>query len=124
MVALVKIMLFTTALSLPARPRRAHQSTQNSEFHMEFLVTRAELLLVCRISNSLSYELHKDGSLSQPKKWCGSGKRFCLRTAAHELAMLNNLEPPTDTTIQRYWNSIVSFRYQKEALKLAQKSQC
>lgn len=89
---------------------------------MEFLVTRAELLLVLLISNSLSYELHKDGSLSQPKKWCGSGKRFCLRTAAHELAKMNNLEPPTDTTIKCYWNSIVSIRGQKEALKLAQKA--
>lgn len=89
---------------------------------MEFLVTRAELLLVCHISNSLSYELHKDGSLSQPKKWCGSGKRFCLRTAAQELAKMNNLEPPTDTTIKSYWNSIVSIRDQKEALKLAKKA--
>jgi hypothetical protein len=89
---------------------------------MEFLVTRAELLLVCLVSNSLSYDLHNNGSLSKPKKWCGSGTRFCLRTAANEFAKMNNLEPPTDATVLSYWNSIVTIRAQKEELKLVQKT--
>lgn len=89
---------------------------------MEFLVTRAELLLVCLLSISLSYELHKDGSLSEPTSWCGSGTRFCLRTACNEFAKLNKLEPPTDATIIHYWNSIVATRDQKAALKLAKKA--
>jgi hypothetical protein len=59
---------------------------------MEFLVTRAELLLICHISDSLSYDLQNNGSLTKPKKWCGSGKRFCLRTAACEFAVMNDLE--------------------------------
>lgn len=89
---------------------------------MEFLVTRADLLLVCHISNSRSFDLHHNGSLSKPKKWCGSGTRFCLRTAASEFAKMNNLEPPTDATILHYWNSIVAIRDQKVELKLAKKT--
>jgi hypothetical protein len=86
---------------------------------MEFLVTRAELLLVCHISNSLSYDLQNNGSLSKPKKWCGSGTRFSLRTAACEFAAMNDLEPPTEATILSYWNSIVIIRDRKMELKLA-----
>lgn len=89
---------------------------------MEFLVTRAELLLVCHISNSLSYYLQSNGGLSKPKKWCGAGTRFCLRTAASEFAEMNDLEPPTDTTVLHYWNSIIAIRDQKEELKLAKKA--
>jgi hypothetical protein len=89
---------------------------------MEFLVTRAELLLVCHISNSLSYDLHNNGNLTKPNKWCGSGTRFCLRTATREFAKMNNLEPPTDATILHYWNSIVAIRDQKVELKLAKKN--
>jgi hypothetical protein len=89
---------------------------------MEFLVSRAELLLVCHISKSLSYVLNENGSLTKPKKWCGSGKRFCLRTATTELALINNLEPPTETTMQSYWNSIVINRGRKVELKLAKKA--
>ena len=88
---------------------------------MEFLVTRAELLLVCHISNSLSYDLHQNGSLSKPKKWFGSGTRFCLRTAANEFAKMNNLEPLTEATVLHYWNSIVATRAKKVELKLAKK---
>ncbi len=80
---------------------------------MEFLVTRAELLLVLNISYSNSYKLHKNGSLSKPKKWCGTGKRFCLRLAANEFAKMNDLEPPEEVTILAYWNSIVSIREKK-----------
>lgn len=90
---------------------------------MEFLITRAELLLVLHISNSLSYDLHANGSLSKPTKWCGAGKRFCLRTAVFELAALNDLEPPTEATILTFWHSIVMARVQKEELKLAKKRQ-
>lgn len=89
---------------------------------MEFLVTRAELLLVCHVSNSLSYDLQNNGSLTKPKKWCGSGTRFCLRTAANEFAMMNNLEPPTHATVLHYWNSIIAIRDRKEELKLAKKA--
>ncbi len=89
---------------------------------MEFLVTRAELLLVCHISNSLSYDLQNNGNLTKPKKWCGSGTRFCLRTAVNEFAKMNNLEIPTDATILQYWNSIVAIRDQKVELKLAKKA--
>ena len=89
---------------------------------MEFLVTRAELLLVCHVSNSLSYDLQNNGNLTKPKKWCGSGTRFCLRIAANEFAMMNNLVPPTDDTILHYWNSIVAVRAQKVELKLAKKT--
>lgn len=89
---------------------------------MEFLVTRAELLLVCHVSNSLSYDLHHNGSLTKPKKWCGSGARFCLRTAASEFAAMNDLEPPTEATVLHYWNSIVAVRAKKEELKLAKKA--
>lgn len=89
---------------------------------MEFLVTRAELLLVCHISDSLSYDLQNNGSLTKPQKWCGSGKRFCLRTAACEFAVMNDLEPPTDATVLHYWNSIVAIRDRKEELKLAKKA--
>lgn len=89
---------------------------------MEFLVSRAELLLVCHISNSLSYDLHQNGSLTKPKKWCGSGTRFCLRTATTELAKMNNFELPTEATILSYWNSIVIIRNRKVELKLAKKA--
>jgi hypothetical protein len=89
---------------------------------MEFLVTRAELLLIFHISNSLSYDLHNNGSLTKPKNWCGSGTRFCLRIAANEFAKLNNLTPPSDQTIVHYWNSIISIRDKKEEVKLAKKS--
>ena len=89
---------------------------------MEFLVTRAELLLICLISDSLSYDLQNNGSLTKPKKWCGSGKRFCLRSAACEFALMNDLEPPTDATVLHYWNSIVAIRDRKAELKLAKKA--
>lgn len=89
---------------------------------MEFLVTRAELLLVCHMSNSLSYDLHQNGNLAKPKKWCGSGTRFCLRTATTELAKMNNLELPTEATILNYWNSIVIIRNRKVELNLAKKA--
>lgn len=89
---------------------------------MEFLITRAELLLVCLVSNSESYEMHKGGSLSRPVKWCGKGTRFCLRTASTEFARLNKLEPPTDATILRYWNSIIESRDKKAELKLVKKA--
>lgn len=87
---------------------------------MEFLITRAELLLVFHISRSQSYDLHRDGYLSQPRKWCGSGRRFCLRTAAYEFAKLNELEMPSDETILHFWNSIVQTRRQ-DAIQLANK---
>lgn len=89
---------------------------------MEFLVSRAELLLVCHVSNSQSYDLHQNGSLTRPQKWCGSGTRFCLRTATFEFAAMNNLLPPTEATILTYWNSIVADRAQKVAMKLARKA--
>ncbi len=83
---------------------------------MEFLITRDELRLVCQMSISKCYDLHENGSLTEPKNWNGSGKRFCLRLAANELAKLNKLEEPTDETILHYWNSIVLIRHQDALL--------
>lgn len=89
---------------------------------MEFPVPRAEFVLVCSISDSQSYQLQKTGALSPPTKWCGRGLRFCLRTALKELAVLNNLQPPSDAVILEYWNSILQIRHQKKMNKLAKKA--
>lgn len=89
---------------------------------MEFPVLRNELLLVSSISCSLSYQLQQAGDLSPPTKWCGGGLRFCLRTALKELAVLNNLLPPSDAVILEYWNSIIQIRDQKKEAKLAIKA--
>lgn len=78
---------------------------------MEFLVTRDELRLVFHMSNSKCYVLNKNESLTKPKNWNGSSKRFCLRLAAYELARQNKLEAPTDETIVHYWNSVVLVRH-------------
>ena len=89
---------------------------------MEFPVLRNELLLVSSISCSLSYQLQQAGDLSPPTKWCGGGLRFCLRTALKELAVLNNLLPPSDAVILEYWSSIIQIRDQKKGAKLAIKA--
>lgn len=88
---------------------------------MEFLVDRAELRLIFYVSNSQTYVLHQDGKLTYPDNWCGSGKRFCLRTASNEFAKLNCLEMPSDETIVHFWNSIVLKRHQEQVLELANK---
>ncbi len=89
---------------------------------MEFLVTRAELLILFQISKSLSHQLNNDGILTQPVNWCGSSKRFCLRIAANEFAKMNNLVPPSDATMLHYWNSVVIIRHLIDEKKLAKKA--
>jgi hypothetical protein len=76
---------------------------------MEFLITRAELQVLFEIGRSHAYDLQARGRLTPPINWCGA-KRFCLRTAAKELAHGNGLETPKDDVILQYWSSILQIR--------------
>lgn len=88
---------------------------------MEFPIECSEVLLLVNISNSHRHNLQNNGKLSPPTAWCGKGKRFCLRTACNELAVMNGLDKPSDETILHYWNSILQIRFQRQQLELAQK---
>jgi hypothetical protein len=88
---------------------------------LEFPIERDELLLIFNISHSLSYVLHENGKLTTPENWCGTAKRFCLRNASQEFAMMNGFQKPTDETILHYWNSIMQIRFQKQLIELANK---
>lgn len=85
---------------------------------MEFLITRMELQILCLLCRSKTFDLHAEGHLSPPIKWCGETKAvFCLRKACNEMAKYNDLEPPTEDTIKEHWSNILRMRHEDQVHK-------
>ena len=79
-------------------------------------VSYFELAFAVDVCRTKLFELKKQGHLSPPIKWCSKKKAmFSLRKACHEIAKCNNVEMPSDETIQFLGSRIVEYRIQHMA---------